>query len=216
MFNVRLTREEIEQLLKYVDSPGEVCANIKLTPDNKINIYDLTEGPEVGPNVRGTCTVKKYSPIIFHSHIRTSYPPPSIEDIIKVIKHRNKIQHSIIVCKWGFWVISNDYNKPNQYNPDKYDELYAFLKHNIDQIILNTRDNFTKHVYEYSELSRDSKQVITDRLRKICNTLNIDIKFYEINVNQINLSIGMFGGSINYKHKYEKYKSKYLSMRNYY
>ena len=45
--------------------------------------------------------------VIFHTHPKESKPYPSIEDIMKLLKHYNKICLSVLFTRWGLWLIFN-------------------------------------------------------------------------------------------------------------
>jgi mevalonate kinase len=86
----------------------EVCGNLIPDPQDKdkLIIHPTTVSfgsePEVGG--RASCTNKEYSQIIFHTHPITSYAPPSVEDIGKVLKH-TEIGTSVIITSWGVFQI---------------------------------------------------------------------------------------------------------------
>ena len=86
-----------------------------------------------GTMSRASCTVKYYTPIIFHTHPRTSYATPSFEDIIKVLKHK-EIQTSVIVTNWGTFQIVKMRHVTNEIS----DELKLKIKDSIDFINRNT------------------------------------------------------------------------------
>ena len=66
----------------------EICANLIVNNQNLIiDNSSVVYGNPVEKGGRASCTVKYYTPIIFHTHPRTSYSTPSVEDIIKVLKH---------------------------------------------------------------------------------------------------------------------------------
>ena len=58
--------------------------------------------PELGE--RAQCQVRRNSEVIFHTHPRTSYSVPSIEDINKPFRHRS-IKTSVLATNWGVYQI---------------------------------------------------------------------------------------------------------------
>lgn len=114
----------------------EICANLFLK--NNILVMDnivYGETPIItlqGTTSRASCSVKYYTPIIFHTHPGTSYAIPSLEDIIKVLKHR-EIRTSVIVTNWGTFQIVK-LKEINQIS----DELKLKIKDCIDFINRNT------------------------------------------------------------------------------
>jgi len=61
---------------------------------------------------RGMCRYKsKYERYICHTHPYNFRAYPSLEDIMKVIKHKLLIDVSIIPTRWGIWTIVNKNKK---------------------------------------------------------------------------------------------------------
>ena len=109
----------------------EICANLFLK--NDILVMDnIIYGENPIIKSQASCTVKYYTPIIFHTHPRTSYATPSFEDIIKVLKHK-EIQTSVIVTNWGTFQIA----KIKHMN-ELSDDLKLKIKDAIDFINRNT------------------------------------------------------------------------------
>ena len=56
---------------------------------------------------RNNCQTRKYKKMIYHTHPFVSKSYPSMEDILKIIKMKNKIiKVSIIFTRWGIWELN--------------------------------------------------------------------------------------------------------------
>ena len=83
----------------------EICASLTIYNQNLIiDNSSIVYGSPVEIGERASCSLKYYTPVIFHTHPRTSYATPSFEDINKVLKHQ-KIKTSVIVTNWGVFQI---------------------------------------------------------------------------------------------------------------
>ena len=117
---------------------------------------------------RQSCTNIKYSSIIFHTHPINSYSYPSIEDILKLIKHPDIIKTSVISTTWGIWILGNT-AESIQITHD-VNKLTQFLKYNTDQIGLGLGKKI--------ELSKDDISLIDKRIEKIQGATKLKIRFY--------------------------------------
>ncbi len=118
----------------------ETCANID-QKSLEINPDSIQEGED--ENERGMCLYKYYTSIIFHTHPAIYYSYPSVEDIVKVIKNKKIIYHSLIATKWGIWKISVDDKGPQQDTIYKSD-LYKKIINNPKSITDIERQQFAK------------------------------------------------------------------------
>ena len=170
----------------------EICANLFL--NNNILVMDnivYGKNPIIsssgttsqGTSSRASCTVKYYTPIIFHTHPRTSYATPSFEDIIKVLKHK-EIRTSVIVTNWGTFQIVKIMDSIIS------DELKLKIKDSIDFINRNTvNPNYLRvrgteaaiglnKNLEWNALSSFQKKLVFEQLEIINIALNNKARIY--------------------------------------
>ena len=150
----------IEPYIKYniLYEKNELCADVIVI--NNSNILKLVNAFKVYKEK----TIKNRSPIIFHTHPRSSYSVPSIEDINEVFK--NNIRTSIIVSSWGlFQIIKTKELNNNELNNNKNtkekskekkipDDLFYQIKSIIDNINIITTSN------EYQKFKRKGRKDI--------------------------------------------------------
>jgi hypothetical protein len=89
-----------------LEFPYEVCGTIEIGKYEYVAyIHDLT--PPLKNGIRPHCIFEHTEdPIIWHNHPDTSKFYPSMEDIVKGLKPKNKhIIHSFIFCVYGIWHI---------------------------------------------------------------------------------------------------------------
>lgn len=195
----------IEQNILY--EKEEICANAVLDENangntNVLKLINVQYGETV--NGRESCSVKVYSPIIFHTHPRSSWNPPSVEDINKVFKNKN-IRTSIIVSSWGLFEIIKTRNINEKVLPDKvlneikniidtinintFSVEYEDFKSTLKSILYNTDSNLKKHTEkmlrsdfrgpkntDWELLSIESKNLVINRLEFI----NMHLRNYYI------------------------------------
>ena len=85
------------------DEKNEVCGFLK--SNRKDNYLELDEQENITTDLsRNNCQLKKYKRMIYHTHPTVSKSYPSFEDILKIVKLKNKIiKISIIFTTWGIW-----------------------------------------------------------------------------------------------------------------
>lgn len=118
----------------------ELCANLKLDRESRLIVGENTivYGEVPDQNSRASCSVQRYSSIIFHTHPKTSYSIPSVEDITKVFRHKI-IRTSVIATYWGIFQIV----KFKEFNIT--DELQIKIKEIIDTInIISVNPEYKK------------------------------------------------------------------------
>lgn len=83
----------------------EICGNFFITENNEFKIREATKGTK--EIYRGVCKQPKYDSFIFHTHAMDMKPYPSTEDVLKILKEKNKIiKSSFVFTKWGIYEIS--------------------------------------------------------------------------------------------------------------
>ena len=90
------------------DRDDEVCGFLKSNRSD--NYLELDEQENISKDyTRNSCQTKKYKRMIYHTHPFVSKSYPSIEDIFKIVKLKNKIiKVSIIFTTWGIWELQCD------------------------------------------------------------------------------------------------------------
>ena len=153
----------------------EICANLIVNNQNLIiDNSSIVYGSPVEKGGRASCTVKYYTDIIFHTHPRTSYSTPSVEDIIKVLKH-TKIKTSVIVTNWGVFQIvkmkDTVFNLDNRIS-EKILECINYINRNtVNPEYLRYRG--TEHSFglnknlNWNELTENQKKMINEQLEII-------------------------------------------------
>jgi hypothetical protein len=138
----------------------EICGNLFVKQNKCLTQEHIVVGK---PN---ECTFSGLSWVIFHTHPLVAKSYPSIQDVIKVVKH-DVIQYSIIFTEFGIWNISSgrkmssksDKEKVKQNLIDKYTTSY--LDHDIykmdaskklDIDVINEYIERMKHLFKSFEL----------------------------------------------------------------
>ena len=167
---------------------AEVCGNLQYAVseenyDAQLEPFNVNEGKDVYytdrgvKKTRGSCSHSFYSDVIFHTHPITSYAYPSEEDIIKTLKHYDKIKVSLIGCVWGMWVIKNT-KRSNVYSENCKDVLQKFIGKHLANI---GRKTTKKNLFYRDIIERELKYI------KHVTNLQIDILPWEDIVNGIEI-----------------------------
>lgn len=154
----------------------EVCGNLYPKGNELfIDTESLVTGEIHEQGKRASCTNKRYSDFIFHTHPRTSYSVPSVEDIAKVVKHRI-IKNSIVITLWGvFQIIKTDQDKTplNQSDTDKIRETIDYINikttnPQYDEVKRNNqnREGITKNIY-WGYLTDEQKRIVDEGIKRI-------------------------------------------------
>jgi hypothetical protein len=110
---------KIIDVLNYIKSIGidndltyELCGTIEIVRNRphkyEVMLHDRPATSTSTSTSRLFCDYENYSNIIWHTHPTTSKFYPSLEDIEKVIKLRNRnvIKDSYIITEFGIWQLS--------------------------------------------------------------------------------------------------------------
>lgn len=167
----------IDKILKFVfHEKFEKCGTLKkqLLKDEKTGEYteilvlrDLIDGSVETYDenkTRGVCNGKIGS-IIFHTHPIVSYAYPSTEDIMKVLKHYDKIKKSVIACELGIWVISNT-ERSNIYSKGCNDDLFYFINKCLNRIGKNISNK------------KEIPLIINKEIKNIGDVTHLDIRLF--------------------------------------
>jgi len=169
-------REEICANLTEKRGEGDTSVTLRnLVPTNivKGGFYEYSPG-----KFRGTCSHVVYSRHLFHSHPRRSRSYPSGEDIIKVLKHWDKIVNSVIATKWGIWVISNTH-RSNIFNTSISDELKKWIDFYLGRIGIQTRNEQKDNSEDKSkDLTEEDTELISKTCEKLSSKLGLKIILY--------------------------------------
>lgn len=152
----------------------EICANMVPDSANHLKLIDIVygESPERG---RASCSVKRYTPIIFHTHPKSSYSVPSMEDIIKVFRH-SVIKTSVIATYWGIFQIVKFANL------EISEPLQLKIKEIIDRIIKLTVNPEYLRIRKLYNTNNIPKNIAWDELSTQTKT---DVKEYFDMINLI-------------------------------
>jgi len=158
--------------------PYEVCGEI--TVKNKTENYILrSTGPSTG---RRQCQLQRNYKGIWHTHPNISKAYPSVEDLLKPIKHSTII--SKIFTEYGTWTIHCGVKYDYERNKDKLDVLKQKLRHINDVFYSLVYKNKSKDklkiktqikILFFKNLNEYEKQ-LKSKLRKFNTT--IDFKRY--------------------------------------
>ena len=102
--NSKISKDDLEGIYAELeDRYDEVCGFLK--SNKKDNYLELDEQENISTDyTKNNCQTRKYKKLIYHTHPFVSKSYPSIEDIFKIIKLKNKIiKVSIIFTRWGIW-----------------------------------------------------------------------------------------------------------------
>lgn len=170
--------ETIETIHKYVfENKFEICANLKKTEDNTLFLHNIKVCTE---KYRSFCNHPEYSNNIIHTHPYLDYAYPSTDDIIKIIKHYNKIVNSLVATKWGIWVLSNT-TTSNIYSESQHKKLYNLVEkytNELGMLTTSTNDNEEKINNKSKDIDENDYSVITEFNVDILNLLNVKIDLY--------------------------------------
>ena len=181
-----------EETIKYLYelvfcSKVEVCMymskinNMLYVKDKSINEGSFVYYDE--DKIRGMCKYKsKYERYICHTHPYNFRAYPSLEDIMKVIKHKLLIDVSIIPTRWGIWTIVNKNKKI-----DISDLNLGKIKEYINKLgFIENKLGYKDNIY-----LRDVKTELSD-IKDISNKLSkhslLNIKFVDwssLSVNEV-------------------------------
>jgi hypothetical protein len=158
----------------------EVCMYM-LKKNNILYVNDksINEGTFMyygDEKVRGMCRYKsKYEKYICHSHPYNFRAYPSLEDIMKVIKHKMLIDVSIISTRWGIWTIVNK-NKMINISDVNVDKIREY----IDKLgIIENRLGYKDNIYT-KDIKSDVRE-IKDISNKLSKHSLLNIKFVDWN-----------------------------------
>jgi hypothetical protein len=180
----------------------EICANLTIMHSNNLFIDNSTivygenplksfqgsetnfrTDPQINTNSsRASCSVKYYTPIIFHTHPRTSYATPSVEDIVKVLKHKI-IKTSVMVTAWGVFQIVKIGNILKDIDMNKIKNSIDYINRNtVNPQYLSTRGTeasigLNKNL-EWNQLSNISQKMVMDQIQIINNTLSNTVRIF--------------------------------------
>lgn len=112
-------------------------------------------------------------------YINPSRPFPSMEDIRTVIKHYDKICHSIIVTSWGLWFITNIDKGKNFYKTKDKEGKIDELSKRINQVLITFHKIYDRTRTTYKYIPIEKYIDIIDKVNvDLSNELNLIIKFF--------------------------------------
>jgi len=137
----------------------EECGTIK--KQNNEYIIEIHEEPLIPNENRIHCVNKYYDNIIWHSHPNKEKFYPSLEDILKIIKLKNKqIKYSYIFTEFGFWILKS-------INHIDFDtKMTTSIRHLLDTLYFKTdngrvyyEESVNEFLYNINYLLRDILQI---------------------------------------------------------
>lgn len=108
-----LENDTLREIYAHVfDSDQELCSYLKITRQGyKLYNLDFAEGTLTSGDKadgRRVCdNIGTNTGYLYHSHPVFSRSYPSVEDIMKLIKHPKSFKVSIIATRWGIYTIKN-------------------------------------------------------------------------------------------------------------
>lgn len=111
-----INSKDINEIVKLLGDKVEYCGLFENVNGILYIIKDQTTKGIVTEG-RPKCFYKNYGKFIWHTHPNTSKFYPSVEDILKLLKH-DQIYYSYIFTRYGYWIMYfkgsyNDINNPN-------------------------------------------------------------------------------------------------------
>jgi hypothetical protein len=108
---------------------------------------------------------------IFHTHPHNSKPYPSIEDIVKLLKHRDIVCRSFIATSWGLWTISNT-ARSTYYateTEDKRKQLVEFLDKTLAKLYeLNGKHSTYAYIPEVKSEEYTLIKKVAEKIGGVC------------------------------------------------
>ena len=161
-----ISKDELQGIYaELMDRDDEVCGFLKSNRTD--NYLELDEQENISTDyTRNSCKTKGNRKMIYHTHPFVSKSYPSIEDILKIIKLKNKIiKVSIIFTRWGIW------------------ELHCSKKTDkIPKEIINDVDKQLTNIYHNQNNGKDelrSKPLLQKSINNINDILSeYDFKMY--------------------------------------
>jgi len=167
---VVFTSEYFYDALNYIkeitidsELPYELCGSISVGMTYKVITHETPPSAEA----RANCTYEDYNEsIIWHNHPKTSKFYPSLEDIVKVFKMKNKKLHmSFIYTHVGYWRLEKIKNV------EVTKELSSSINYWLDWLYFKTERGRT-----YNE---EAVNHMTTNLNKLLETiLHIEFNLY--------------------------------------
>lgn len=158
----KLNPEDVKNILSTLVEKIEYCG---IFYNDNGTLFTVKEELRKGGliNGRAMCQYNKYDNIIWHTHPNTSKYYPSLEDILKILKH-DIIFYSYIFTQFGYWILHFSGTFAHVENPSFHEHI---------------RDNNSRFYFETGrgrEYNREAIEKYTQNLMKIIP--GFEVEFY--------------------------------------
>jgi hypothetical protein len=147
---------------KIANAGVEVCGNFTISSNRELKVGHYFVGKDLVD--RGMCKILRNTPFIYHTHHKDVKAYPSVEDVLTVLKQKNKIiNKSIVFTSWGIWELSCG----EHIEESKYEKVEKVLRFYLDQIYFETNKGM--------DLAYDKVKDILKRLMSKLKALHLII-----------------------------------------
>ena len=149
----------------------EICGCAEQDTTGKYKLFFDARGPSKPPELRRYCQTKYNYGIVWHTHPACCQKPsklyPSVEDLLKVIKHGTST--SLIFCQYGVWRIDCENKIEDKQLIETAKKIFTYY---LEQTLLSSNNG---HVIDITRL--------TFLIDNITQELRPYIPYYRINFN---------------------------------
>lgn len=183
-----LKENTIKNIYKDVfENDSEKCAYFTIDNENILTIdpRTITKGEDTEYKQGKTRKFCNYSETnktnyIYHSHPKESRSYPSVEDVLKVLKYKDKYRISVISTRWGIYIIKPSIESikiATKYNKEQIVEIYNNpLKRLLDKIgKLEDYKGFKNR--NYTDIKIEEQNYIIKYMNNITDLTKLKTKF---------------------------------------
>lgn len=164
--------QDIQTILELMELKVEACGFLLFDDkelDNILYIDSISNDASASNEKRASCTLSKYTEIIWHTHPFNHKSYPSTEDILKILKIRkdNLPKISLIFTNWGIWQLYAGKKDYIIINLDKY------IQKELDRLYFNTQKGRAK----FDLLIQNQIDTFIKNIEELCEKYELHIKF---------------------------------------